>query len=368
MTDIHLRSLAKSYGSKSIIESLDLDVAEGEFLTLLGPSGCGKTTTLRMIAGLEKPSGGSISFGDRVVASPERNIFVAPEARNLGMVFQSYALWPHMTVFDNVAYPLRMRRTARRDIAERVQDALRLVGLSDYADRSVSMLSGGQQQRVSVARAVSAHPGLLLFDEPLSNLDAKLRASMRAELRTLQQRLGITAVYVTHDQLEALAMSDRVLVMNKGEVMQIGTPEDIFRQPNNRFVADFVGFENLLTGTVEETGQDGCAIRMQSGEVLRAGNCGTRPTGETVCVALRANRVGLTATASADRSVNDFDATIEAAAFLGDTQQFDLSCLGQTVIATVPVADLDRAGLAGARPGDSAVVHLSPEEVVVTAI
>ncbi|MCI5078134.1 ABC transporter ATP-binding protein [Oricola sp.] len=367
MTDIHIRSLAKSYGSKSIIDCLELDVAEGEFLTLLGPSGCGKTTTLRMIAGLEKPTGGTIRFGDRIVASPDQNVFVAPESRNLGMVFQSYALWPHMTVFDNVAYPLRMRRAAKRDIAQKVQDALRLVGLADYADRSVSMLSGGQQQRVSVARAVSAHPGLLLFDEPLSNLDAKLRASMRTELRALQQRLGITAVYVTHDQLEALAMSDRVLVMNKGEVMQIGTPADIFRQPRNRFVADFVGFENLLTGTVEQYGPDSCAIRMNGGQALKAKGGEPRAVGETVCVALRASRVALTAATSADRAANDFDATIEAVAFLGDTQQFNLSCLGQTVVATVPVAELGRAGLAEARPGDSAVVHLSPDEVIVTA-
>lgn len=368
MTDIHIRSLAKSYGSKSIIGGLDLDVAEGEFLTLLGPSGCGKTTTLRMIAGLETPSSGSISFGDRVVASPELDIFVPPESRNLGMVFQSYALWPHMTVFDNVAYPLRMRRTARQETMERVRDALRLVGLSDYADRSVSMLSGGQQQRVSVARAVSAHPGLLLFDEPLSNLDAKLRASMRTELRMLQQRLGITAVYVTHDQLEALAMSDRVLVMNGGEVMQIGTPSEIFRQPGNRFVADFVGFENLLVGTVEETGLAGCIIRMSDGEILRAASRDARPHGETVSVALRANRVGLSTPSLADRSVNDFDAKIEAVAFLGDTQQFDLTCLGETVTATVPVAELGQAGLAEAKAGDRAIVHLPPEEVIVTAV
>ena len=223
---------------------------EGEFVTLLGPSGCGKTTTLRMVAGLEQNTGGRISIGDRVVSDAERGLFVPAEHRALGMVFQSYAIWPHMTVFENVAYPLRVRRVRGAEIRERVLETLRLVEMEDYADRPAPALSGGQQQRVAIARALVFEPALLLLDEPLSNLDARLRTQMGSEFRALQKRLGITSLYVTHDQEEAMVLSDRVVVMEAGRVLQTGTPEEIYQRPHSRAVAAFFGSPNLLPAIV----------------------------------------------------------------------------------------------------------------------
>ncbi|MDR1637323.1 MAG: ABC transporter ATP-binding protein [Treponema sp.] len=221
-----------------------------EFVTLLGPSGCGKTTMLRMIAGFEKPSTGEIRIDDMVVNSDK--IFVPPEKRNIGMVFQSYAVWPHMTVFENIAYPLKIARAPKAKIREKVEWILEKVHLSQYVDRTPSQLSGGQQQRVALGRALVAEPRVLLLDEPLSNLDAKLRESMRFEIKEIQRELGITVVYVTHDQTEAMAMSDRIFVIYKGIVQQVGGPTEIYRRPVNQFVADFVGKVNFLSGEARE--------------------------------------------------------------------------------------------------------------------
>jgi iron(III) transport system ATP-binding protein len=250
MSNVVLEKVSRNFGDFTAVSSVDLRVSEGEFVTLLGPSGCGKTTTLRMVAGLEQNTGGRISIGDRIVSDAERGLFVPAERRALGMVFQSYAIWPHMTVFDNVAYPLRVRRAKRDDIRERVLRALRLVEMENYADRPAPALSGGQQQRVAIARALVFEPALLLLDEPLSNLDARLRAQMGSEFRALQKRLGITSLYVTHDQEEAMALSDRIVVMQAGRVLQIGTPEVIYQRPQSRAVATFFGSPNLLPATV----------------------------------------------------------------------------------------------------------------------
>ncbi|WP_089942052.1 ABC transporter ATP-binding protein, partial [Candidatus Entotheonella palauensis] len=241
MARVEVRGLTKHFGSEVAVAGIDLSAPEGHFVTLLGPSGCGKTTTLRCLAGLERPDAGEIYIGDQCVAAPRQNIWVPPEKRNIGMVFQSYAVWPHLTVFDNIAYGLRVRGIGRSEIAKRTQETLDLVGLSGFADRYATQLSGGQQQRVSLARALAYNPSVILFDEPLSNLDAKLREHMRLELTRLQQRLGITAVYVTHDQSEALVMSDTIIVMNHGRILQQGAPEAIYAEPASRFVADFVG-------------------------------------------------------------------------------------------------------------------------------
>ena len=230
------------------MDGIGFDIAPGELVTLLGPSGCGKTTTLRAVAGLETPSGGSIRLNDDTVYSAAERRNVPTEKRGVSMVFQSYAIWPHMTVFDNVAYGLRVRKLPPAEVRQNVQRVLELVQMQDFADRPASKLSGGQQQRVAVARAIAFSPNVLLFDEPLSNLDAKLRAEMRVELRELQRRLDITSLYVTHDQEEALAISDRVIVMNGGRIEQIGTPEEIYNRPRSRFVADFVGSANLIRG------------------------------------------------------------------------------------------------------------------------
>jgi iron(III) transport system ATP-binding protein len=236
------------------VRGVSFEVPQGAFFTLLGPSGCGKTTTLRCVAGLEQPNAGRIIMGGTVLADPARNVFVPAYRRNLGMVFQSYAIWPHMNVLDNVAYPLRVRspRPGKSKIRERAMDALRLVGMDAIAQRSATKLSGGQQQRVAFARAIVSHPKLLLLDEPLSNLDAKLREQMRFELQELVRRLAITTLYVTHDQSEALAMSDMVAVMSDGLIAQCDAPRPIYERPASEFVARFLGAANFLNATVVE--------------------------------------------------------------------------------------------------------------------
>ena len=246
MPSIALENLSKRFDEFVAVNAVTLTAADGEFLTLLGPSGCGKTTTLRMIAGLEEPNGGSIRIGDRVIYDRGLGVNVPAETRGLGMVFQSYAIWPHMTVAENIAYPLRMRRVPRARRAELVKKALDLVGLAGFGDKPSPLLSGGQQQRVALARALVFEPALLLLDEPLSNLDAKLREQMRFELRIMQQRVGLTAIYVTHDQEEALTLSDRLVVMNHGEIEQIGTPTEVYEHPATRFVAQFIGKGNMI--------------------------------------------------------------------------------------------------------------------------
>jgi ABC-type Fe3+/spermidine/putrescine transport system ATPase subunit len=253
-TRIEVRDLVVRYGDQVAVNGVSFAVGRGEHLTLLGPSGCGKTTTLRAIAGLEQPSGGAISIDGRAMYDAASRTNVPAEQRGVSMVFQSYAVWPHMSVFDNVAYGLRVRKLGKAEIDSNVERALDLVQMRHLADRPASKLSGGQQQRVALARAVAFSPTVVLFDEPLSNLDAKLRAEMRVELRELQRRLGITSVYVTHDQEEALAISDRVIVMNVGVIEQIATPEEIYNKPRSRFVADFVGSANLVEGKLAGDG------------------------------------------------------------------------------------------------------------------
>jgi iron(III) transport system ATP-binding protein len=250
MPAVLVEDVSRHFGPVVAVDRVNLEVERGEFVTLLGPSGCGKTTTLRMVAGLEQNTGGRISIGDRVVSDAAAGFFVPPDHRQLGMVFQSYAIWPHMTVFDNVAYPLRIRRRPRAEIVERVRSALRLVEMESFADRPAPALSGGQQQRVAIARALVFEPEVLLLDEPLSNLDARLRTQMGDEFRALQKRLGITCLYVTHDQEEAMALSDRVVVMQAGRILQVGSPEEIYQRPATRAVAAFFGAPNLLDATV----------------------------------------------------------------------------------------------------------------------
>ncbi len=249
MSVISISHITKSFGDVQVLKDFNEVFQDGEFITLLGPSGCGKTTMLRILAGFERPTSGELSIDGVVVNSD--TVFIPPEKREIGMVFQSYAVWPHMTVFDNVAYPLKIKKVPKDVIKKKVMDILEVVHLSQYADRLPSQLSGGQQQRVALGRALVAEPKLLLLDEPLSNLDAKLRENMRYEIKDIQKKLGITVVYVTHDQIEAMTMSDRVFVINRGVVQQVGSPEDIYKRPANQFVADFVGKLNFLKGKVE---------------------------------------------------------------------------------------------------------------------
>lgn len=243
---VRLESLTKRFGSFAAVDNVTLEIPAGKLITLLGPSGCGKTTTLRMIAGLEHPTGGRVWIGDEdVTPLPASN-------RSVTMVFQSYALFPHLTVFENIAYGLRIAKLSEVEIRRQVAEVLELVGLPQVGQRFPAQLSGGQQQRVALARALVMKPKVLLFDEPLSNLDAKLRKRVRAEIRELQQRLGITSIYVTHDQAEAMALSDVIVVMNQGRVEQVGGPADLYRTPASRFVADFIGEANLLAGTYRD--------------------------------------------------------------------------------------------------------------------
>ncbi len=246
MAEVTLTGVTKRYGDAVAVRGVDLAVADGEFVTLLGPSGCGKTTTLHMVAGLIPPTSGVIAIGGRVVADAASGRFVPPNKRNLGMVFQSYALWPHMTLAENVGYPLKLRRVPPKERAGRVRDVLGLVALDGLAGRYPHELSGGQQQRGALARALVGEPDILLLDEPLSNLDAKLREELRAEIRRVQQSVGTTVLFVTHDQDEAMALSDRVAVMRAGAIEQVGAPRVIYEQPATRFVASFVGAVNLL--------------------------------------------------------------------------------------------------------------------------
>ena len=249
MATVTIKHVTKAFGDNVVLKEFNETFGDGEFITLLGPSGCGKTTMLRIIAGFEKPTSGELYIDDQLVSGGKT--FVPPEKRSIGMVFQSYAVWPHMNVFDNVAYPLTIKKAPKADIKKSVDRVLEIVHLSQYAQRFPNQLSGGQQQRVALARALVAAPKLLLLDEPLSNLDAKLRESMRFEIKEIQRQLGITVVYVTHDQTEAMAMSDRIFLINRGVVQQSGTPQQIYNEPANQFVMDFLGKVDFFKGVAE---------------------------------------------------------------------------------------------------------------------
>ncbi len=282
MASISLRHVSKLFGSVRAVNDALLDIADGEIICFLGPSGCGKTTTLRMIAGFDRPTSGEILIGDKVVSSAKDN--VPPERRNLGMVFQNYAVWPHMNVFANVAYPLKLRRVPKRDLRQKVQHTISLVGLEGLEKRYPEQLSGGEQQRVALARSLVMEPVALLLDEPLSNLDAKLREKMRFELMDLHRQIGVTMVYVTHDQAEAMVLSDRVVVMNRGRVVQVDSPMAIYGEPRDPFVADFIGLANFVPvvlqdesagqGVAESTGpartRYRCRVRPHAGRALPA--------------------------------------------------------------------------------------------------
>ena len=254
MAQVTMDDVQKIYGKNVAVDSFSVTVKDGQFVTFLGPSGCGKTTSLRLAAGFIQANRGRICIGGHTVSEADKNIFIAPEDRGVGMVFQSYAVWPHMNVFKNVAYPLKIKKLPKKEITRRVEQALELVKMPELIDRYPHQLSGGQQQRVALARSLIMTPQVLLLDEPFSNLDAKLREEMRLELKTLQKKTGITIIFVTHDQLEAMVLSDRVVVMKDGLIQQIGTPREIYQKPSNRFVADFIGTANFLEVICEEKG------------------------------------------------------------------------------------------------------------------
>jgi iron(III) transport system ATP-binding protein len=314
----------ESTGRVHAVDGISLEVKEGELFTLLGPSGCGKTTTLRSVAGLERPDSGEIRVAERVLfsAGQGRNYHMPPNQRGLGMVFQSYAIWPHMKVFDNVAFPLQVmprgKRPSRQAIRTKVMAVLETMELAPLARRPATKLSGGQQQRLALARALVTEPPLLLLDEPLSNLDAKLRESLRFELKRLQREIGITSVYVTHDQVEALALSSRIAVMREGRIMQMGRPRDIYQRPANRFVAEFIGTANFLAGKVSGWTDGRLAVETEHGPVLV--DSATRlAAGERVLLSVRPDGVSIATDPPAGERPNEWTGEVVTRSFLGDS-------------------------------------------------
>ena len=324
---LSLKHLTKTFAARKggetvrALNDVSFDIPKGDFFALLGPSGCGKTTILQSIAGLEIPDSGTIHIGDKAVFDPRNSVFLAASQRQLGMVFQSYAIWPHMSVFDNVAFPLlhgRGRRPPREEVRKRVMKALERVKLERFADRLAPHLSGGQQQRVAIARAIVHEPRLLLLDEPLSNLDARLRDTMREELRHIVKSLGITTIFVTHDQIEAMGMADRIAVLNQGEIMQIGTPTEVYFSPTNAFVANFVGRSNTIPGTVTSIRESGSSsmlkVATDIGEICSTAKSRVREGDKVLCI-IRPQAISTRPTGTPE---NTLDAMLSRQTFLGD--------------------------------------------------
>jgi ABC-type Fe3+/spermidine/putrescine transport system ATPase subunit len=359
MPKLILDDLTKRYGGVRAVDRIALQVPEGQFVSLLGPSGCGKTTTLRAIAGLERPDTGRIIVDGRVLS--DAHTVTPPERRGMGMVFQSYAVWPHMTVWDNVAYGLKFKGVSRDTAKSKVTALLELVGLPQYAQRYPSQLSGGQQQRVALARALATEPSILLLDEPLSNLDALLRESMRFEIRSLQQRLGITTIYVTHAQDEALAVSDEVVVMSEGHIAQHGPPEEVYARPRTRFVAGFIGLANFMA--VRVVGQDAaCSILELPGAAhvrAIAAQSGV-PRGEQALLMIRPENLKLITDAARTSHVNRLQAKVENVSFTGNIVNYFVRLDGQAdplrVQSTPPVC---------VHRGEEVGIAFAPEDCVL---
>jgi spermidine/putrescine ABC transporter ATP-binding subunit len=327
---IAIDGLTKRFGQQEVVSRISFVIEEGELFTLLGPSGCGKTTLLRLIAGFYAVDEGEIRFDGRVIND------LPPHERGIGMVFQNYALWPHMTVFENLAYGLKLRKLPASEIDERTRAVLEKVKLTGFEDRYPGQMSGGQQQRVALARALVLNPRILLLDEPLSNLDAKIRIQVRAEIRKLQRELGITTVYVTHDQEEALALSDRIAVFNRGKLLQVGPPRALYERPENRFVADFIGINNLVDGTVGSgpAGTPGLPVQTLLGPLVAAPDTRFQP-GAPCILAIRPENIALDGEAEGS---NRLSGQIAFAAYLGNTLRYDVD-LGQGIIFKVDVRD-----------------------------
>ena len=355
--EIRIKGLTKVFRSPTgeevrALKGIDLIIPANRIFTLLGPSGCGKTTLLRCIVGLETPDTGEIAIGDTVVWSKERRIFVPPNKRGIGMVFQTYAIWPHMTVFDNVAYPLQVRRVPKEEIRRRVRETLRFVKLEGLENRPATALSGGQQQRVALARALVSEPKVILFDEPLSNLDAKLREETRKELRRFLTELGITAVYVTHDRLEALTLSDLVAVMREGVVVEVGAPTDIYFKPKHRFVADFIGKANFIEGVVESVGKGYTRVSTPIGPITCGEEAELAP-GEKAVVCVRPEAIELMKGESQPRDVNVFRGEVSSLLFVGESYEGEVRIDGLVLaVRASPTSPI--------KEGDEVVVFLDP--------
>ena len=329
--ELNIEHLRKVFATGvAAVDDVSFRIERGEIVVLLGPSGCGKTTTLRCVAGLEHPTSGTISIGGNVVSAPERGVLLPPRLRNIGMVFQSYAVWPHMTVRQNVGYPLRHRRTPRAEREAKIRDVLGIVGLEAYADRPVVQLSGGQMQRVALARSLVYEPQLLLLDEPLSNLDAKLRLRLRDDLRRIIKRTGVTALYVTHDQAEAVVLGDRIGVMREGKLLQMAPATTLYNRPADLFVASFTGASNLLNGRVVQREQEFGVIEAASGQKLSAWLPASVKAGEPVKIAVRPENVRLGVNGAAE---NNFTARVTDTRYQGTQTVYELELLGGRIDA-----------------------------------
>ena len=334
---LKLSRLSKNFGGVVAVEDLSLEIARGEALTLLGPSGCGKTTTLRMIAGLESPDAGTIRLDGRPLFSREDGIELPPERRGMGMVFQSYAVWPHMTVAGNVGFPLRVRRVPAAEMRARVSRALAMVGLAGYEDRPAPALSGGQQQRVALARALVYEPDILLLDEPLSNLDVKLREQMRIEIKMLRDRLGLTLIYVTHDQAEALGLSDRIVMLNFGHIEQIGTPRELYEKPRTPFVRDFLGKSIRLAGRIARIDGDRALVALDGGAMLpclRPDNA-TLGAGSAVEVSVRPEAIDVAPDGKEPQRAG-LTGVVEAVLYQGERSECEVRIGRQSVLVFTP--------------------------------
>jgi iron(III) transport system ATP-binding protein len=329
MPHLELCGLTKRYGALTSVDAIDLAVERGEFICLLGPSGCGKTTTLRMLAGFLAPDAGEIRVAGNVMSSPEA--VIRPERRNMGMIFQSYAVWPHMTVRENVGYGLKMQSMPTAERQSRTDTLLNATRLAEYADRYPAELSGGQQQRVALARALAPNPGILLLDEPLSNLDANLRGEMRFEIRRLHDEYRNTSIYVTHDQVEAMTMADRIVVMNGGRIEQIGTPEDVYDRPGSRFVARFIGATNVIDGSHVE----GHRVEV-AGHVLEVGHGEFAGPGKPMSVCVKTHDVDLVADERTD-GTNVLPGVVRSQAYLGSHRDYIVD-VGQELLIAAPAS------------------------------
>jgi ABC-type Fe3+/spermidine/putrescine transport system ATPase subunit len=359
-TFLEVRNLVKIFGKLTAVDNVSFKVQQGEVVTLLGPSGCGKTTTLRMVAGFEKPNAGEVEIAGRVVVATNRRINVPPERRDIGMVFQSYAIWPHMTVFENVAFPLNVRHANRQEIKRRVKETLELVGLANFSDRPAILLSGGQQQRVSLARALVYSPSILLLDEPLSNLDAKLREQMRIEIKRLQQQLGFTVLFVTHDQIEAMSLSTRLALMNQGRIEQIGGPQEVYENPQTPFVEDFLGRILRFRGKVTEKQQGFDVVEfdgLKNVQVRIPESADGAEVGKSVLVAIRPEDARIERNDSAKRD-NVIPCDVENILHLGRELELVLRVGGRVCTLTVP---RER----GTELCRSIALHLPPEHLRV---
>lgn len=349
MSDLKLKNIVKKYGKNRVVDGLDLDVKDGELVTLLGPSGCGKTTTLRCITGFLNPDEGSISIGDRDITE------IPPEMRGIGLVFQNYALWPHMTVFENLAFGLKLKKMTKDNIRKKVNEGLSIVKLEGYEDRFPRQLSGGQQQRVALARAIVLEPDILLLDEPLSNLDAQLREQMRFEIGQIHSRYNITTVYVTHDQTEAMVISDKIVILNKGRILQKGTPSEIYGNPANKFVAEFIGTTSFIPGEITSFNGEDVILKLEGGFELK-GHCQRSEIGLQAEAALRPENISFCS--ASEKGDNIFQVKVGRVSYTGDAYDYELDLQGYPIRARGQTNQRHEVG-------ENVTIHVTPDATPV---